>query len=142
MTATRERSSRSRDLTRRAVRCVGIVGVVLALGAAGAGAAGTRTKVNSATVTIPAHQTRALSVPFPDALEYGNARYSGHVAVLAPLGAGAGGAPKLAKVKILSAQSAEGGSIYAVRAYNGNALGTRAVRLRVTATTVEPLPHS
>jgi hypothetical protein len=42
---------------------------------------------------------------------------------------------------IVRAQSVLGGSDYQVRAHNANSVGTAAARLKVTATTVEPLPH-
>ena len=55
---------------------------------------------------------------------------------------GGGPSPDLAEVRILEAQSVEGGSLYEVRVRNGNAAGSVAVRVTVTATTVEPRPHS
>ena len=105
-----------------------------------AAAATSITKNMIATVNIPAGATRTLSVPYPDALEYGNARYSGRYA-LAPKPLASGSRPDLAKVRILEAQSVEGGSLYRVRAHNGNRRGSAAVRLTIVATTVEPLPH-
>jgi hypothetical protein len=97
------------------------------------------TKHSSASVVLAAGETRALSTPYPDALEYGNARYSGRVRVVAISGAGA--KPSLAKVRILSSGASLGGSQYSARVHNGNAPGTAAVRVTVIATTVEPLPH-
>ena len=44
------------------------------IAAALAAAAGAVTKHTSGSIDIPAGATRALSVPFPDALRYGNAR--------------------------------------------------------------------
>ncbi|HEY1778229.1 MAG TPA: hypothetical protein VGG41_18880 [Solirubrobacteraceae bacterium] len=103
-------------------------------------AAGSITKAAVGTVTLTPGSTRTLSVPYPDALEYGNARYSGvHVLKRKPFSAGS--RPLLAKVRILSAQSIEGGSLYSIRADNANAPGTAPVELIVTARTVEPLPH-
>ncbi len=55
---------------------------------------------------------------------------------------GKGRPASVTKVKIVKAGSVEGGSEFQARVYNGNAAGTTAVRLYVTATTVEPLPHS
>jgi hypothetical protein len=115
---------------------------VVLLAAAMALAAGSVTKSKTGSVTIRAGQTRTLTVPYPDALKYGNARYSGswRLALLAP-GASSGHAPNIAKVTILSTGPVEGGSAYAVRAHNANAAGSAPVRLEVSATTVEPLPH-
>ena len=99
------------------------------------------TKNQIAILIVPAGATRAVDVPYPDALEYGNARYEGSVRrAVKPLAGGH--RPDLAKVRILEAQSVEGGSAYRVRAYNANASGTAPVRVTVTATTIEPLPHS
>jgi hypothetical protein len=103
-------------------------------------AAGSITKTRVGKVRLPAGSTRTVSVPYPDALKYGNARYSGvHVLRRKPFSAGS--PPLLAKVRILSAHSIEGGSLYSVRADNANAPGTAPVELIVTARTVEPLPH-
>jgi hypothetical protein len=100
------------------------------------------TKTNSAQTNISPGRTGTLTVGYPDALEYGNARYSGRWQLRPPTPGNRGRAPVLAKVKILSAGSALGGSEYEVKAHNGNAAGTAPVRLFATATTVEPLPHS
>ena len=104
-------------------------------------AAGSIAKTEVAFKTIPAGRTRTLTVPYPDALEYAGARYSGEVEIKLPRPGTSGRAPDLALVKILSRGSALGGSEYQVRAHNGNAPGTAAIRLEVIATTVEPLPH-
>ena len=102
-------------------------------------AAGSLVKHAARTVSIRAGAVRTVRVPFPDALKYGNALYSGAVT----LGwSGGGPSPDLAEVRILEAQGVEGGSLYEVRVRNGNASGSLAVRVTVTATTVEPLPHS
>jgi hypothetical protein len=110
------------------------------LAGASAYAAGSVTKHFYGSKKIAAGETRTVTVSYPDALEYGNATYSGNVRVVAVVGAGH--APDLAKVRILSRGSVLGGSEYQVRARNTNALGTAPVRLEVTVTTVEPLPHS
>jgi hypothetical protein len=117
--------------------------LALTLGAVAAAALAASRVVKHASkvVTIAAGATRTVTVPYPDALEYGNARYSGHVSVLAPIGTTPGRAPTLAKVKVLEAGSALGGSEYQARVHNGNATGTAPVRVSVTTTTVEPLPH-
>jgi len=126
-------------MVRRAL-VLALAGALLAT-AVGAGAsASSITKHKLASVDIPAGVTRALSVPYPDALKYGNARYSGSRRLSRKPGA-RGSRPDLAKVEILEAQSVEGGSLYRVRAHNGNPLGSAPVRLTVIATTVEPLPH-
>ena len=82
-----------------------------------------------------------MRVPYPDALRYGNARYSQRWIVSA-LPGGHGRKPDLAKVGILSAHSILGGSEFQVQAHDGNSLGTAPVRVTVITTTIEPLPHS
>jgi hypothetical protein len=127
---------------KRFMSIAAVSGIALVLCAAAfAATARPITKTNISVRSIPAGQTRTLTVPYPDALEYGNARYSAHVEVLRPLPGAKGRAPVLTKVRILEKQSVEGGSAYQVRAHNGNVAGTAAVRLSVVATTVEPLPH-
>jgi hypothetical protein len=129
------------------LRRTALIAISMALLAvASAAAAGTATKTettqsNMVYKQLAAGQTRTVDVPYPDALKYGNARYSGRV-TLAATRATTGKAPNLKLVEILSRGSALGGSEYQVRAHNGNAPGTAPVRLDVTATTVEPLPHS
>ncbi len=120
-------------------RSVRMAVAFLALGSATAFAARVLDKHQSATVTVPAGQIRTLTVPFPDALKYANASYRGTHSVTAP--AAAGRPPRLTLVRVLSAHSVLGGSEYEVRIRNANPSGTAPVRLRVTATTVEPLPH-
>lgn len=92
-------------------------------------------------VGLPAGHARTVTVPFPDALRYGNARYSGRVVVLGAFPGAAGRPPRRALVRIERAQSAVGGSEWQVRVRNDNAPGTAPVRLEVIATTTEPLPH-
>jgi hypothetical protein len=113
---------------------------VLALLAAPSALAGGgyTTKHTHGSIAVPAGQTRTLTVPYPDALEYGGAIYSGKAVVLAPPPGTKHSAPKLGKVRILEAGSVLGGSEYQARAHNGNAAGTAAVTLSVTATTREP----
>jgi hypothetical protein len=122
-------------------RALAITLLAALLGAAAAAAAAnsiTKNEIN--TVTLTPGSTRTLSVPYPDALKYGNARYSGsHDLMRKPFSAGS--PPTLAKVRILTTQSIEGGSLYSVRAHNANAPGTAPVQLVVIATTIEPLPH-
>jgi hypothetical protein len=130
--------------TRSSARRLTVAAVVVALPLAGslsALAASAVVKHAQGVATVPAGATRTVTVPYPDALEYGNARYRGHVTVLAPSNARPGHAPKLAKVRILRAGSVLGGSEYQARVFNGNAAATAPVRVAVTTTTVEPLPH-
>ena len=129
------------------VRCrrglaVALVAALALGGAAAALAARSVAKSNTGFVSVPAQQIRSLSVPYPDALEYGNARYSGRWIVRLPPAGTDGREPKVSAVKALSAGEAEGGSLFRVRVRNENPAGTAPVRLEVIATTVEPLPHS
>jgi hypothetical protein len=109
------------------------------LTAAAAIASGSITDHSSGFFTVAPGKTRQLRVSYPDALKYGNATYSGAYIVQAVKSKLQ--APDLAEVKIVYAGSVLGGSSYEVRAHNANAAGTAAVRIKVTATTVEPLPH-
>jgi hypothetical protein len=136
------RVKRALRTPRPAAAAVFGVGAGVLLAASLAIAATSITKQISGIVSIRAGQTRTLSVPYPDALEYGNARYSGRAVVLAPKPGAKGRSPSLKKVKILYAESVLGDSSFEVRARNTNNSGTAAVRLEVIATTVEPLPHS
>jgi hypothetical protein len=112
------------------------------LAASAAIAASSVTKHFIGFFKVPAGQTRMLSIPYPDALEYGNATYSGRDIVRAVKFGPKLRAPDLTKVRILYAGSVQGGSSFEVRAHNANAAGTAAVRVEVIATTVEQLPHS
>jgi hypothetical protein len=120
-------------------RIVSTVTAIALLASASAFGAGSVTKHHYGSKKIAAGQTRTVTVGYTDALEYGNATYSGSVRVVAL--AGGERAPDIAKVRILSRGSVLGGSEYKVQARNTNARGTAPVRLEVTATTVEPLPH-
>jgi hypothetical protein len=119
---------------------VAIAATLLALGSAAALAASQVVKRASRVIRLAAGTTRTVTVPYPDALEYGDARYHGHVTVRAPSNSAPGRAPNLTKVRIVAAGSVLGGSEYEVRAFNANAAATEPVRVSVTATTVEPLP--
>jgi hypothetical protein len=121
---------------------VALVAAVVLAGSGTALAARSVIKTQAGFVNVPAQRTRTLSVPYPDALEYGNARYSGRWMVLRPLPAAKGRKPSIGDVKALSAGEAEGGSLFRVRVRNDNPPGTAPLRLEVIATTVEPLPHS
>jgi len=101
--------------------------------------------------TLVAGQTQTITVPFPDALKYSGARYFGHVSIrygysyarLARAYVAMGHQrPDLTKVKILRSGSVLGGSEFQARVRDGNPAGTAPVIVLVTATTVEPLPHS
>jgi len=122
-------------------RALAITMSLLALGTTAAvAAAGSITKHEIASLSIPAATTRTLSVAFPDALRYANARYRGSHELAAEPGA-PGSAPDLSKVRILESHAVEGGSLYRVRAHNGNAAASAPVRLTVIATTIEPPRH-
>jgi len=126
----------------RPTLAAGLVGAAVLLAATAALAGSSVVKHGSASVAIGPGQTRTLTVPYPDALRYGNARYSGRAVVLAPARGRPGRPPLLSKVRLLEARSVLGGSEYQARAHNGNAAGTAAVTLSVRVTTLEPLPHS
>jgi len=100
------------------------------------------TKEASATVTLAPGETRTVTVGYPDALEYGNASYSGRTVVLGPAPGAPGRQPRRSAVAVLGASSALGGSDYRVRVRNRNPSGTAPERVRVIAITIEPLPHS
>jgi hypothetical protein len=109
---------------------------------AGALAAGSIVKHQVGSISVAPGQTRTLTVPYPDALEYGNARYYGHATIKRGPARGSARPASIRAVKILATGSVEGGSEFQVRVRNANPAGTGAVELVVTATTVEPLPHS
>lgn len=119
-----------------------IVIVVALTASATAFAAGSISKHGVGRAHIAAGQTHSLAVPYPDALEYGNARYSGssRIELLAP-GRGEHAAVR-AKVTVLRAEPVLGGSEYRASAHNGNVPRTAPVVLVVATSTVEPLPHS
>jgi hypothetical protein len=134
-------SMQPRSPLTRPAAVLAIVAAVL-IAAVTALASSSITKQRFGQVSIAAGQTRSLTVPFPDALKYGNASYSGRARLLAPAPGRKGGRPTLAKARIISSGAALGGSEYRARAYNGNRAGTAAVTLSVTTATVERLPHS
>jgi hypothetical protein len=93
-------------------------------------------KHTTKTFTLAAGATKTFDVGYPDALKFGNAKYSGKVEILKPTKVGKGQkAPDLKKVKVLSKGSAVGGSVYRAKVKNGNAKGTAPARVRITATT-------
>lgn len=101
--------------------------------ASGAGLVLTATQ----TRQLPAGRTETVSVAYPDALEYGGARYSGRVLVLPPRSK-RGRRPKRGLVQVLSGSPALGGSEFRARVRNGNAPGTQPVRIEVIAQTTLP----
>jgi hypothetical protein len=125
---------------RRRRAAVGAFAAVLSGAAlvAAAGAASPVTKTASRTFTIAPGATRSLLVPYPDALEYAGARYTGTVRVLAPAAGSTGRRPALGEVRIVSTGGWLGGSEFRAVVRNGNPTGTAAARVRVTAVTVEP----
>ena len=126
-------------LTRPAA--VAAIAAAVLIAATAALASSSIAKYQFGEINIPAGQTRTLTVPFPDALKYGNASYSGRARLLAPTPGQKGGRPTLSKARILSSGAVLGGSEYRARAYNGNRAGTAALTLSVTTATVERLPH-
>jgi len=62
--------------------------------------------------------------------------------VLAPKPGTKGRRPDLHKVRIDEVGDVLGGSAFGVRLANDNSIGTAAVRVRITAATVEQLPHA
>lgn len=106
-----------------------------------AAAAGGRVKHATRTVQIAAGKTRTVTVPYPDALKYGNATYSGRTIVLGAVPGAAGTGPQRGLVTVLEAGSVLGGSEYRARIRNANAKGTAPERVEVVARTVEPLAH-
>jgi hypothetical protein len=119
---------------------VAVAVIALLAATAAALAAGSITKHNSRIAELAPGATRTLTAPYPDALEYGNARYYGTVGTGVAPGAH-GSKPNLKRVKILEEHSVLGGSAFQVRAHNGSAAGMATVQFQVIATTVEPLPH-
>ena len=116
------------------------VAVIALLAATAALATASITKHHTRIAELAPGATRTFTIPYPDALEYGNARYYGTVGTGVAPGIH-GSKPNLKRVRILEEHSVLGGSAFQVRAHNGNAAGTAAVQLQVIATTVEPLPH-
>jgi len=102
------------------------IGAGALLAASAAIAASSVTKRHSGFFNVPAGQTRMLNIPYPDALEYGNATYSGRDVVRAVKFGPKPRAPDLGRVKILYAGSVQGGSAFEVRALNANGAGTAA----------------
>jgi len=134
------RSTRARA---RGVRRTLAIAAALALApaTAAAGAASDVVKRATRTVRIAAGKTRTVDLPYPDALKYGNATYSGKVIVLGAVRGAAGTAPRRGLVSVLDAGSVLGGSEYMARIHNANVKGSAPVRVEVLARTVEPLPH-
>ena len=90
------------------------------------------------TYSLAAVRTKTFSVGYPDALEFGGARYSGSVKLLAPAGSAHGSRPSLRKVHVKDAGSTLGDSQYSATIENDNPAGSAPIRVRITATTVLP----
>jgi hypothetical protein len=108
---------------------------LLGLGLVAAPAGAVASRSTSQTFTLRPGSTRSFSVSYPEALEFGGARYSGSVQILLPHRSTAH-VPRARLVRVLSRGSSEGGSLFTVRVRNANVAGTAPVRIRVTATTV------
>jgi hypothetical protein len=114
----------------------------IAVGASPAMAVGTSRAVvkrHTQTISVLPARTTTVNVAYPDALEFGGATYSGEVRLIGPNPAVGGRRPKLSLIKVLSRQSAEGGSVLRVRIRNANPLGTLAARAVVSAITRLPV---
>jgi hypothetical protein len=81
------------------------------------------TKSKSKSVTITAGTTKTVVVPYPDALKFGNAKYSCTVKVVT------------GTAKVVSKGSAQGGSVCQAKI---KATGNGNAKVTVTAKTVEP----
>jgi hypothetical protein len=101
-------------------------------------AAGPRTFHDTETFVLPGAKTERFSVPYPRALEYGNATYAGDLTVLGPSPTEHGRKPDLRKVHIKSQGSALGGSQYSATIVNANAARSAPVRVVITTTTTLP----
>jgi hypothetical protein len=87
-------------------------------------------KSNSKSVNLGARSTKTVTVPYPDALKFGNAKYSCKWKIT-------GVEP--GKVKILSHGSVNGGTACQVKAHNPAAPSVDAgVKFTVIATTTRP----
>jgi hypothetical protein len=118
------------------------IAALLAASAAMAVSPGSITEHHTRTFNLPPQRGTEFSVPFPDALKYGNSTYTGKFAVLAPKPGTKGRRPDLHKVRIDEVGDVLGGSAFGVRLANDNSIGTAAVRVRITAMTVEQLPRT
>lgn len=123
---------------RRAILAGVVLGVLACASTAALASSTPLVKRASRTISLRAGQTRTVLVPYPDALEFGGARYSGRVKVLSVAAPGHGRQPSLLLVKVLSKASSEGGSLLRVRIRNANAPGTLPVRALITAITRIP----
>lgn len=120
------------------IACLLVFGALTATALAATGTIATKQRV----FKLKAAKTSRFTVAYPDALEFGTAQYSGRVQILGPARGSHGAKPVLAKVHVLSKGSCLGGSDFCVRVRNGNAGGTAAVRVRITATTRLPCLHT
>ncbi|HEX3318999.1 MAG TPA: hypothetical protein VHR88_13335 [Solirubrobacteraceae bacterium] len=110
-------------MTRRPLLTLAIA-ALLAVGIVAVAAAAT-TKTKSKTVTVLKGKTRTAIVPYPNALQQGNAKYKCSASVVSG---------NKSKVKI-SKGSAEGGSVCQAKITNK---GSSSAKVKVTATTTTP----
>lgn len=110
----------------------------LALATPAVGASTPLAKRQVRTVLLRPGRVTTASVPYPDALEFGGARYSASVKLLPPPAGEPGRRPNMRLIKILARGPVEGGSLYRVRIRNANAPGTLPARAVLTATTRVP----
>jgi len=111
--------------------------VVLACCATALATGGDRTLTAKQTFNLKPGATKTFQLAYPDALEYGGAKYSGKVKLLKPTGHH-GVTASLSLVKVVSQSSCMGGSEYCVKVDNTNAANSGSVRVAVTTQTRLP----
>ena len=109
-----------------------------AIAQAASAAPHTLVKRDMRTVALRPGRTTTVTVPYPDALEFGGARYSGTVKILLPPPGARGRRPTLRLIKLLSDGPAEGESLFRVRIRNDNPPGTLPARAVIVALTRLP----
>ncbi len=109
-----------------------------AIAAAASAAPSALVKRDMRTVALRPGRTATVNLPYPDALEFGGARYSGTVKILLPPPSARGRRPTLHLIKLLSDGPAEGGSLFRVRIRNDNPPGTLPARAVIAALTRLP----
>ena len=138
MTREGDRVPAERRWTGAALRTAVLGGALTVAVGAGAQAAGGTVRRHSETVELYDARTITVNVPYPAALEFAGATYSGAVRIIGAPAAVGGRRPRAALVRVLSDGSAEGGSVFRVRIRNSNPTGTLADRAVITAITVIP----
>jgi hypothetical protein len=118
----------------------GLIGPLIAVAIAQGASATPRALVKRdvRTVSLRAGHVTTINVPYPDALEFAGARYSGSVRLLPPPAGETGRRPSLQLITILYRGPAEGGSLFRVRMRNVNPPGTLPARAVLTAITRVP----